>query len=387
MRIAYFISPHGFGHAARACAVIEAIWSRSPGVRFELFTTTPRWFFEPLPAAQLGFHTIVTDLGLVQKSSLEEDLDETIRQLRAQIPFRPARVDGLAWTLDELGCDLVICDVAPLGLAVARACALPSILIENFTWDWIYRFYADADPEFGDVADELAEVFSWADLRIQTEPLCRAVDGSVRVPPISRARRSPRPSVRARLGVPESAPLVMVTMGGVEWSYSGLESRLDPGGSGDAPWLVIPGSSAEKRRCGRAILLPHRSGFHHPDLIHAADAVIGKLGYSTIAEIYQAGRPFGFVPRPTFPESPPLEAWVRRHLPSIAIAPESFVAWRWLETVDRLLALPPGRSGPPDGGAAVADHVLRRLASASPEPAEPAAADGQPAGRLGHVGS
>ncbi len=361
MRIAYFISPHGFGHAARACAVIEALWQQAPEASFELFTTTPRWFFELEPAARLSFHETIIDLGLVQKSSLEEDLQETIRQLRTLIPFRPSRINQLAEVVNERGCDLVICDIAPLGLAVARACGLPSILIENFTWDWIYRSYVAREPDFAAIADYLEEVFNYADLRIQTEPLCLPVDDSVRVAPISRARRSSRADVRSRLGVPPDAPVIMVTMGGVEWDYAGLESKLDHAASKLEPWLVIPGSSPEQRRCGHAILLPHRSAFYHPDLIHAADAVIGKLGYSTIAEIYQAGRPFGFVPRPTFPESPPLEAWVRRRLPCRMIAPEAFVSWQWLEEIDRLLELARQAVGPPDGANAVAQQVLNLL--------------------------
>jgi len=37
-RIAYFISSHGFGHAARAAAVMETLSESNPGVRFEIFT-------------------------------------------------------------------------------------------------------------------------------------------------------------------------------------------------------------------------------------------------------------------------------------------------------------------------------------------------------------
>ncbi len=44
-RIAYFISPHGFGHAARAAAVMEATYEMDPAIRFEIFTQVPRWFF------------------------------------------------------------------------------------------------------------------------------------------------------------------------------------------------------------------------------------------------------------------------------------------------------------------------------------------------------
>ena len=41
------------------------------------------------------------------------------------------------------------------------------------------------------------------------------------------------------------------------------------------------------------ILLPANTDLYHPDLVHAADAVVAKLGYSTVAETYSAGVPLG----------------------------------------------------------------------------------------------
>jgi hypothetical protein len=38
LRIAFFISPHGFGHAARAAAIIEAVATRLAPCHFEIFT-------------------------------------------------------------------------------------------------------------------------------------------------------------------------------------------------------------------------------------------------------------------------------------------------------------------------------------------------------------
>ncbi len=355
-RIAYFISPHGFGHAARSCAVIDAVRRRSPEARFELFTTVPDWFFEQSLERPVTYHRATTDLGLVQKSSLEEDLEETVRRLRAWLPFSGRELDQLATAVDAAGCDRVVCDVAPIGLAVAQRLGRPSLLIENFTWDWIYRAYAAEEPALAEIADYLAGIFDAADLRVQTEPFCRRAAGALRVSPLSRRPRLDRDRVRRRLGIPARARLVMVTMGGVEWRYDGIETRL-AAGSGER-WLVVPGGSPEPRRLERAVLLPHRSDFYHPDLIHASDAVIGKLGYSTVAEVYSAGLPFGYVPRPTFPESPPVEAWVRRHLPARRIDAERFVSWGWLDEIDPLLELPPGARHPPGGAGDVAEAIL-----------------------------
>ncbi len=55
-RIAYFISPHGFGHAARAASVMEAIHEIDPSIRFEIFTASPSWFFQDNLSGLFNYH-------------------------------------------------------------------------------------------------------------------------------------------------------------------------------------------------------------------------------------------------------------------------------------------------------------------------------------------
>jgi UDP-N-acetylglucosamine:LPS N-acetylglucosamine transferase len=62
------------------------------------------------------------------------------------------------------------------------------------------------------------------------------------------------------------------------------------------------------------IFLPHNHNFFHPDLVHASDLVAGKVGYSTIAEVYSAQIPFLFIPRKNFRESEYLERFILREM-------------------------------------------------------------------------
>ncbi|MEM8934388.1 MAG: hypothetical protein AAGE94_24555, partial [Acidobacteriota bacterium] len=112
----------------------------------------------------------------------------------------------------------------------------------------------------------------------------------------------------------------------------------------------------------RAILIPHRSRHFHPDLVHAADAVVAKLGYSTVAEVAQAGIRLGYVPRPRFPEGPELERWVREHLACRRIEAEALVSGAWLDTLGELLAMPP-RLSQPDGADPAAEQILAQLST------------------------
>ena len=61
--VAYFVSAHGFGHAARASAVMAALRRRSPDVALHVFTTVPRWFFDDSLRGVFTYHPLRTDVG------------------------------------------------------------------------------------------------------------------------------------------------------------------------------------------------------------------------------------------------------------------------------------------------------------------------------------
>jgi hypothetical protein len=41
----------------------------------------PRWFFADSLATDFGYHSLLTDIGFVQKTPLQIDLQETSKQL------------------------------------------------------------------------------------------------------------------------------------------------------------------------------------------------------------------------------------------------------------------------------------------------------------------
>ena len=354
--IACFVSPHGFGHAARACAVIESLSQSRPELRFHIFTTVPRWFFAESLSGCFEYHHCSTDIGLVQVSPLEEDLEATVDALD-RAPWRDSSlVEALARTIGRLGCALVLADISPLGLRIARRAGLPSVLVENFTWDWIY-LTIDATGPLGAHGDELAADFAAVDLRIQTTPVCRTVAGAIQVGPVARAPRETRVATRRRLRIPEADQMVLASMGGVGWDYGSLDGMT----GADGPWVVVPGGAESERRRGRLLELPFHSTFFHPDLVHAADVVVGKLGYSTVAEVYQAGIALAYVERPQFPESPVLARFVDRELTSVVLEVRAFATGEWLPGVHEALAAPRKAPAGGDGAEEAAAAILDRF--------------------------
>lgn len=357
-RIAYFVSPHGFGHAARASAVMAATLQLDPELRFEILTQVPRWFFQDSLGAPFGYHALLTDIGLVQKTPLAEDLNQTVKRLDEFLPFDAALIQSVAKLLNELGCQLVICDIAPMGIAVASHAGIPSLLIENFTWDWIYDGYVKHEPDLGPHIAYLRELFNAANYRVQTEPVCHYRDADLNTPPVGRKARTPPEQIRHQLGIPHQAQVVMVTMGGIPWQYTFLEQLADQANA----YFILPGADQETQLrhisttpSSGLVLLPRHSSYFHPDLVNASDAIIGKVGYSTLAEAYHAGVPFGYIARPRFRESQVLATFIEHHMSGLAIPENQFHNGGWISSVTDLLALP--RFGRPDSHGA--DQVAR----------------------------
>jgi hypothetical protein len=116
---------------------------------------------------------------------------------------------------------------------------------------------------------------------------------------------------------------------------------------------------------GNLVLLPHRSGYFHPDLANASNVVIGKVGYSTLAEIYYAGVPFGYVARSGFRESQKLVSFIERRMPGLPISGDQFYSCGWLSSLPDLLALPRINREDPRGAEQVARFVYDLISSTS----------------------
>ena len=336
VRIAYFITPHGFGHAARAAAIMVALQEIDPAIQFDIFTQVPHRFFQDSLVQGFRYYHVCTDIGLVQTTSLREDLSATVRRLDAFFPLDHALITTLAALLRSTACALVLCDIAPMGIIAARAAGVPSVLIENFTWDWIYEGYVQEEPRLARHIAYLHAIFAAATYHLQTEPVCCPRPAALTALPVSRKPQCSPQQTRTRLGLPMSAPAVLLTMGGVPEPYAFLAQLQH---YRDLSFVVLGAGNALERH-DNVMLLPHRAAIFPPDLIYACDAVVSKVGYSTLAEVYHAGVPFGYVVRQRFRETPVLASYITAHMSGLAIAESAFSSGAWLSCLPDLLRLP-----------------------------------------------
>ena len=356
LRLAAFVSPHGFGHAARCSAVIAELHRAGP-VRVELFTTAPRWFFDESIEGLFRYHEVQVDVGFRQRSALEIDLDATTAAVDEFVPFDVDRVADLGGRVQAARCQVVLCDIAPIGVAVAETTGIPSIVVENFSWGWLYQPLTAASPRLAALGRELDRWMDRATRRVQARPVCLRDESHELVDPISREPRLERAAAREALGIDREGPVVVVTMGG----YGEPMPFIDRLRHLDDHTFVVTGTPSS-RRDGNLLLFDNNTPLFMPDVLRAADAVVAKLGYGTVSEVWREGLPFAHVTRSNFREMASLEAFAAGELSGFLLSREGFATGAWIDRLDELLAMP--RRPHEGGGARRVAAVIREVVDA-----------------------
>jgi hypothetical protein len=331
--LACFISAHGYGHATRTIAVLQAIRERIPGLGVQLFTTVDRALFDDL-GIPFAYHQVITDVGLIQPDAFSENRAATVVQLAELLPFDASLVQSCAALCSN--CKLILCDISGLGIAVGQQLRTPSILVENFTWDWIYKEMAAQTAEdsallyYGGL---LASYYDQVDYRIQTEPLCCRRSAALYCAPIARKQRSTRSKTRRALGCGDRRA-ILVSMGGIGVALPFIELLQHY----PDYYFVIGATHPSPPPADNLKLVGPNEALHHPDLIAACDLLICKSGYSTIAECLQTDTPICCVSRGMFAESAPLEDYVENKMNGTILEPRRFLSGAWLAELPSLLA-------------------------------------------------
>jgi hypothetical protein len=322
--------------------------------RFLVYSTAPGWFFEESLGTSYRQDPVPTDVGFVQRSALEHDLAGTVAELECMLPYETNRlVDSLAREVREERCRAVLCDISPMGIAVAERAGVPSVLVENFTWPWLYEPLEEREPALAPLSEYLARWFGRATHHVQTHPLCRRdPEADLLVAPISRTARGTRAAIRRDLGIDPERPVVVITLGGVPQALP-FVARLER--MSDVAFLVTGAPRTERR--GHVLLFDNRTRVYMPDFVRASDAVVAKLGYSTAAEVWREGRPLAVITRSDFRETGPLRTWVKRELPGFEIPGADFGAGDWLDRIPELLGMTPPPFREAGGAEEVADYL------------------------------
>lgn len=350
MKIAYFISPHGYGHATRSIAIMQALSRKAQHIKFSIVTSLNEQVFQD-NGINYQYFPIVTDVGLYQHDAFNEDIEKTVNALDNLFPFNQDVLSEATAICRH--CSYILCDISPLGIAVAEQLNIPSILLENFTWDWIYEPYLAESKELKTYAEQFKAYYARADYHLQLEPVCLSNSSADQsISPVFRLHRHEPGELFQDLPI-NNRPIILITLGGISTAYQFLQ-RL---AAYPDYFFIIP-SAGRYELTENALLLPVQSNYYHPDLIHNSDLVVCKTGYSTMAEIYHSGVPLAYLGRDKFPESEIIEAFIREYLSGKKLTQAEFASGDWLERLPELLQQPRKPVIDTNGADQIAEFIL-----------------------------
>ena len=377
--VAFFISGHGFGHASRQIEIINALVARRPDVSIVLRTDVAHRLLERTIAAPFVLDDRPCDTGVVQIDSLRLDAAETIASASDFYRTLDARTDADAEVLRRHGVGLVIADAPPLGCAAAARAGIPSVVVSNFTWDWIYAEYT----EYLDAAPELIPSIQAAYRQAAAAwrlPMHGGFDGwqgksrqgamarqtVLDVPFVARHARPDRTrnDVLRDLDLPADRPLALVSFGG----YGGQGFALD---TLDClkDWTVVMTSATESVEEGPIRVVLERRiydrGLRYEDLVAAVDVVVTKPGYGILSECIANDTAVVYTSRGRFAEYPVLVREMPKYLRCAYLDPDALLRGRWRAALDAAVSAPaPPEKPRTDGADVIADMIAATLTSA-----------------------
>lgn len=323
MKIIFYITGHGYGHAARSCEIIAALAALEPNIKFILKTTVPPEFFASyLGDVSFECQPVTLDVGVVQQDALHPDIYGTIEPLRRLID----RSEELIQTeLDSIETppDLILSDISAIPFRVAKILGIPSVALSNFTWSMIYRDYAELDPFFQQAAERYDSYYRDATLALRYpfggDFSCFSHVEDLHL--VSRISKLESQEILARLNLSAEKPLILLAFGG--FSIGGLKQLTS-----DRYQILSTDPSILKE-------------LSVPDLVKVAAAVVGKPGYGMVSECVAAGTPFLYTSRGRFAEYEILCREMRRYIPVRFITNEQLYSGDFLEDLELLLSSHP----------------------------------------------
>lgn len=288
LRINFYISGHGFGHATRSAQLISALLASSPTTHITIITTAPTHLFPTSP--RLSFITQSVDSFIIQPQPYTIDAASSFANLRSflQQASAPEWRVKTSVIIDSTKCNLILADAPyPLAWAGAKERGIKSVLVSNFTFDAIFAKLLTYLPE-GEGQRELVEqikiLYATYDYVVKlpgyidfpfVEEYWSEEDREVRVtdaPLVFRPPRLGREDVLGNLGVPvglRGNKVLLVQFGGQIVGGEGvLKVPKLPDG-----WICLSSTPVADKR-----FFTFPKDVYSPDLVVAADVVLGKIG-------------------------------------------------------------------------------------------------------------
>jgi L-arabinokinase len=263
---------------------------------------------------------------MVQRDSLRMDLEATLQAVEALKHRRQDLVEEEKRFFQRAEITAVVADIPFLPFLAASRHGIPSVGLGNFTWDWVYEYYAANDGRWREPVDWIREAYRHCELFLQL-PMngdCSACPRVLPVPLVARHARRSRREVRTILGIGEERRAFLISFTDLDLSVS-AQRRLE--GISDTLFLY---KQPLRFQFTNAYCVD-QAKVSYAELVAAVDGVITKPGYGIIADCVAQGTPVIYTDRGDFPEYEILVTEMSRWLPAVYMPSEDLYegGWEW----------------------------------------------------------
>ena len=333
--IAYYISSHGYGHAARQQAVIKELSQR--GLSIYVRTATPEKFFK----SATDIHQQRYDIGMIQHDALHYDIPASLQWMAEFLSAQEALIQQEITFIQQNDIRLIVSDMPPIACEIASRVGIPSVVLTHFTWDWVYEHYTGDYPQYQHVVEQIREQYNKATLALQMQlPIPHAFDMFPNVEPIPliyNATSQSRAEVRAKFDIPDNVPMILLSMGGHSWGDSNIRALKS---LKSAIFLVMPSAWEQVQDIATYFRQVPMGYDDYHNLIAHADVIVGKAGGSTVAEVlgHQTPMIYTLPDKIQWRESGLLSATLREYTSAEYVPMADFMAGAWIDCLPDFLS-------------------------------------------------
>ena len=313
-KIAYYITAHGYGHGTRSCDILNALHAAAPQVPIIVKTDLPLVFMQSRLPAGIEIRAGAFDVGLIQKDSIQIDLDASIAAVEALYAREGELIQQEQRFMEEEDVGIVVADIPAIPLAAAQRNGLPNIATGNFGWDWIYTDLVRHDPRWQTYADKFRAVYEQTDLLLRqpfAEPMA-AFPNQIDLPLLASPGTGCRALLAGLTGANPENRWALLSFTSLDLDSQALEnlSRLHGYDVFSVDPLEWPDSTV---RC------IHRSAASFADILASMDVVVTKPGFGIVSECIVNDKPIVYTSRKNFVEYPILVEGIGKYCRNVFI--------------------------------------------------------------------
>lgn len=302
--VIFYISDHGFGHAARNIPIMKELLAVDQGVNIIVKTGIAQGeFIESnfLGESRLSVIKGSMDVGLVLKPmSFELDVPTLEERITQYIESWEQRIEREVRLLTHKQPDLIVSDIVPWVFHAAKQANIKSVLISNFTWVEIYEEYLNpglvqAYQTCYDLADEVF-IYELSGSKMK--------DRFVKYDEVSLCARESDLSAVAEIQSRYHQPLVFVSVGRSVDLAEAIDVSNEP-----YHFIVTEGIQLIGEN---VTYLPKETPNTH-DYLCASGFVLTKAGFGTVAEDLLAKKKIAVIERDHIAEDRATVEWLVSH--------------------------------------------------------------------------